>query len=91
MVYGKDLAISWLGPVRSEEDRKRARESLELCKLAVLLNVKIGVLRPREEDRGFVCRHVRVSPEVLNMFVYREPRDRDTVVKLSDWLEEVAG
>ena len=85
VVYDRDLAISWLGPVRNEEDRDKAGESLRDCGLAVLLEARAGVLRPKGDE--FVCRYVSISPEV---FVYKKPRDRDQVEKLSKWLEEVA-
>jgi len=85
VIYDRDFAISWLGPVKNEKDRKKARESLKGCKLAVLLEARAGMLRPKDDE--FVCQYVSVSPEV---FAYKKPRDRDEVKKLSEWLREVA-
>jgi len=97
LIYDHDYAISWLGPVKSDEAWTKVRERLGSCKWAVLLlrgrPAEIRILRPvgggaiRErsiEVKGRIRR-------LLDFLVYERPRVRepDKIHTIKEWLEVV--
>lgn len=97
LIYDHDYAISWLGPVKSDETWTKVRERLGSCRWAVLLlggrPAEIRILRPagngaiRErsiEARGKIGR-------LLDFLVYEKPRVRepDKIHTIKEWLEVV--